>query len=751
MTDTHESFAPQTGEVLDLRGPINLQSSKVFTGCNIYHATSVIRQSVDFGVLSGASSELAGPEFAAAFLDRFRSLKSFAPQNGLTDDFVARLTSGEGVGFEEVLLQAILTVEAALAFALHELDNVSYAVIDKHAGDTDLSWECKVPKLSRDAAEVALLGVLDLLPRQLYARPRNSQSIFAAKLEELLQRARRRRLSPATSVLKLAAQKRGLPCEAVGRQHLRLGQGKLQHHIYSSMTSTTSITAQKICTDKRLTNRRLKELRLPVPPQYKVGSAKAAHVAAAKLGFPIVIKPLRGKKGQGVTAGLSDPDGVDEAFELAHKSGSDVLVERFVPGSDHRLLVIGGNFVAALTRLPPSITGDGKGTVEALIDALNADPRRDGFRLFKVTKDAELDRALARAGLSMGDVLNEGQTVTLRFAAKVSTGGLPIDETDDVHPDNREMAERAAKGIGLDIAGIDFLTTDITRSYREVGGGIIELNARPGLDIHIWPYEGKPRNVAGEVLKLSFPPGTDGQIPVVAIAGDRSTGTTARTLDMILRGAGKSVALALRERAFVNGESAELTEQQQVNAAHILLRDPEVDTLISTVSPRQAAKSGLALEKYRLTVFVDKAKEGDTKLFHAGLDVVQRATTDCFVVRSGNIVALDQLRELGARRLILVNDRLNDPVLEEHLNAGHAAVATMWQDGEIRIVLLSGAEVLASFPVDVGSSRDGRTKKRRLTNGKMFAVAAAFGLGLTGPEITAALDNAPPIVPEVGE
>ncbi len=749
MNNIINSLVTQTGEVVCLTRPIKLESNKIFSGCNIYHATSVIRQSVDFGVLSGTKTALAGPEFAPAFLDRFHGLKTLVPENGLTEDFMTRLTSSEGADFEEVLLEAILVVEASLAFAMHDLDTITYAAIEKHAGHTDLIWECAIPKLSRGAAEVALLGLLDLLPKRLHLRSRNCMHTFDTALQELQGWVRRRRLSPTTSVLKFAAKKRGLPCEVVGRQHLRLGQGKAQHQIYSSMTDTTSITAQKVCSDKRLTNRRLSDLRLPVPQQMRVGSSEEAQAAAAKLGFPIVIKPLKGNRGQSVTVGLTDPDSIDAAFELAHQVDSDVLVERFVPGSDHRLLVIGGKFVAALTRRPPTITGNGKATVEALVDALNADPYRDGFRGFKVEKDAEMNRLLALSGLTLDDVLSEGQTVPLRSAANVSTGGMPVDVTDQVHPDNREMAERAARGVGLDIAGIDFLTTDIARSYREVGGKIIELNARPGLCMHTWPHDGIPRNVAGEVLKLSFPSGVDGRIPAVAVAGDRGTGTTARNLDMILRGSGRSVALALRERSFMKGVSAELSEEQQANAARILLRDPEVDTLVSTVSPRQAARRGLVLETYRLTVILDKVKDGEAERFHAGLDVLQRATTDCFVVGAGNSVALDRLRELGARQLILVSDRLNDPVLQRHLNAGHVAVTTMWQDAQARIALLSGAEILASLRADVGSSRDGRVKKRRLKNGKMFAIAAAFGLGLSGSEIVAAFRNAPPIVPEV--
>lgn len=249
------------------------------------------------------------------------------------------------------------------------------------------------------------------------------------------------------------------------------------------------------------------------------------------------------------------------------------------------------------------------------------------------------------------------------------------------------------------------------------------------------------------MLKLACSSGNAEHIPTVAVAGDKGTGTTARILDMILRGAGKSVGLALRACAFVNGVSAAFTDEQQINAARILLCDPLVDTVVSTVSLRLTARHGLILETVQVTVMMDKVREVKTALFHNGLDVMQRATTDCFVVQTGNVVALDRLRELGTRQLILVSDRFNDPGLQAHLNNGHKGVAILWgQEAEAQIVLLSGTEVVASIQTNIGSSRDGRTKKKRLRYGMLFAVGAAYGLGLSGSEIIAAFRNAPAIV-----
>ena len=747
MQGIDTSSVLENDQVLFLGAPITLQSTQVFTGCNVYHPSTVILQQVDFGVLSDASSEVAGKDFAAAFLDRFLMLESFLPNNGFKDSFIERLRKNTGIDFAEILLEAILATEASIAFARHELSQIPYAEVRKQKTDTILLWASFNPKLSREAARVALLGLLESLPTRFQSPRRSERPDFNNAYQALWKAARRRRLAPSTAVIKLAAHKRGIPCEAMGRQHLLLGQGLLQHSMYASMTDATSIAAQKLCVDKSQTNRRLSELRLPVPRQIKVGTSKAALSAARKIGYPLVIKPVKGKKGAGVTVGIKVPEEINDAFDLAHKLGSDVLVESFVPGNDYRLLVIGGKFIAAVNRQPPTITGNGKSTIAALIDELNADPYRDGFRGFPVKHDAELQRLLDREGLGLDHTLEAGRHLALRLAANVSTGGIPIDVTDQVHPDNRDMAERAATGVGLDIAGIDFLSGDISRSYRETGA-IIEINARPGLDIHVWPRTGKVRDVAGALLNLSFPPGVSGRIPVVAVAGDKGTGSTARILDMLLRGAGQSVALAMRSRAFIRGISADLSDKQQKKAPLVLLRDPEVETLVSTLSPRQTSQQGMLLDSIKLTIIMDRVKPGNANSFHRGLDVICQATSDCFVVGAGNIVALDKITALGDKHLVLVDERIGNPGIQAHLKQGGDVVTTQWIDGQTRAVLLSGTKTLASFPISVASPRDGRIRRQRLKKSMLFAIGAAHGLGLSGPEIQSALANAPEIVPD---
>jgi cyanophycin synthetase len=729
--------------------PVRLISSDIFAGCNFYYRRTVIRQRIEAGSLDNPGSLDFGKHFPDTYLDRFMGLKSFLPNCGLRDDFIKRLSSHEQINFKQLLLEAILCVENAVNFARHELSTIGYAAIKNRGNYTDLIWATGSPDLSRLSYEAGLAGLLELIPDNYAVCGFPGNSDFHASLQRLLDLARRRRLSPTTAVLKLAATTRDIPCEVIGRQHLRLGEGKSQFQFYSSMASSTSITAQKICADKKLTNKRLAELRLPVPKQLKVGSIDSALKAADKIGFPIVIKPLKGQKGVGVTAGITSVDQVEGAFNRAHKEGNDVVVESFITGSDYRLLVINGKFVAALTRKPPVITGDGKSTVEQLIAELNAHPLRDGFRLFKVEHDLELQRILKLERLSLKDVPAAGRIIALRSAANVSTGGIPIDVTDQVHPDNKNMAVRAANGVGLNIAGIDFLTQDISRSYKDTGGAIIEMNARPGLCMHTWPLYGQSRNVAGEVIKLAFPANNDGRIPIAAITGDRGTGTVARYLDMLLRGHGMSVATALKKNAYVNGVHANYTEKQQRLAARLLLSEPDIDTLVATVSPRRVTKKGMQLEQCHVAVIMDKIKDTDNDLYYLGLRVIERATNNCFVVGASNQLAINYLHNVNDRPVILVSEKQNHPNLHQHINMGKTAVTTHWENEHDKIVLISDQKVLTSFGfecLDVGLNSI--TRINRLKKSLMYAIAAAYGLGLPVERISSALQKAPSIIVE---
>lgn len=752
MDQWEERPFPGTPEGAPGATPLKLLKKSIFRGGNIHDQGTVLVLEVDLGALAGQSSGLAGPDFAKRYVERFRPLKTMVPGSDLSGHLRERLQAPAGVPFEQLLLEAILSVETAMAFEMGHLAPISFARIEAGTSDGQraLIWSCNRTRISRRAAEIGTIGLLELLPKEVYPDPDPKAESFETVYEALRAYARRRRMAPTTAALVLAAKRRGIPCEALGGPRLRIGQGVMQHHIFASVTANTSFWACRLSGDKRYTNRRLAELGLPVPRQIKAADVADAEQAAEQLGFPVVIKPLKGKKGGAVTAGIATRDQIADAFQLAEKAGSGVIVEHFVEGTDHRLLVIGGRFVAATKRTPPTVEGDGQQTIKQLINELNADPNRDDFRMMKIGIDPALEAFLAKSGYLLGDVPDKGEIIRLRSTANGSTGGVFGDVTAQIHPDNQALAVRAAQAVELDVAGIDFLTSDVSRSYKDVGGSIIEINSRPGLRPHTWPSHGQPRDVAGAMLDFLLPAGSDGRIPTLLVAGDRGTGPVARDLDAILRGNGRSTGLVTRQASFMNGAPAGFDEKQQAQAASILLRDPELEVLVSTVSLRQTVKRGLLFDRCDVAAIMNRTIEGDVDLFRRGLDVVAR-TAEKLVVGAGNTVALEALPGLDPGRLVLIAPRLRGAVIERHLAAGGAAVVKLWNAERDRIVLYDNDQVITAIAIDPTVTRRGSRIQARQIEAKMFAVALAYGAGLTGPEIEAAIRNAPASVPRPAE
>ena len=289
---------------------------------------------------------------------------------------------------------------------------------------------------------------------------------------------------------------------------IQLGHGRHQKRLQATITSETQHIAVELASEKDETNRILGDLGLPVPRQALVYRLRRAQRAAERIGWPVVVKPLNANHGRGVTTDINDKDQLEKAYDKAKEHSDGIIVETFLPGLDHRLLVVNGELVAAAKRVPAHVVGDGNASVEALIDRVNEDPRRGiGHEkvLTRISLDTAAQRMLAQLKYDGGSVPAKGEVVYLQPTANLSTGGTAVDVTDVIHPDNKRMAERAILALGLDVGGVDFITTDITRSYREVGGGICECNAAPGFRMHVAPSEGEPRDVAQPVIDRAVP------------------------------------------------------------------------------------------------------------------------------------------------------------------------------------------------------------------------------------------------------
>jgi cyanophycin synthetase len=731
------------------RAAPTLLASNILRGCNVHHASTVIRQEIDLGGLAGVHSNQAGTDFAARFLERFFEMRRLVPDSSMPPSFIERLRLPAGVPLGEVLLEAIIAVETAMAFHRHDFYPIGFSTVAESGSPRTalLVWECKVPGISRAAARIGFAGCLELLPEELYPHQREGAEEFATALAKLEDRARRGERSTTAAVLALAARRRDLPCETLSGPYLRLGQGASQHMIYASATEDTSLPASQLARNKYRTNRLLAEQHLPIARQIKVATAADALAAAERLSYPVVIKPLKQKQAIGVTVGVAGPAQVAAAFaraeQASQRAGQRVIVEQFLRGQAHRLLVVGGRYIAALMTMPATITGDGVRSIAELIEGLNRDSMRDGVRLFKVPVNDHLVHDLERRGYRFGDVLPKGQTIELHSAANVAIGGLHRDVTDSVHPDNREMAIRATRAIGLNVAGVDFVTEDISRSYKDVGGGIIEVNARPGLCMHTFPRFGEPRPVAAAVLELVFPSGTTGRIPIAVIAGRRRTVRVTRDLDAMLRASGRTVALATRRGYFVDGKSAHLDRAQPHKAIASLLRDERLQMLISCQSVRRTVNHGLGLDSCGVAAITDRHIDPSYEdLFRQGLDVIARAARGNLVLSAENKLALEALSAFEPKRLILVASNADDPAIAAHRAAGGAFVTNVpgKQKNRPRVVLQREHEVLVSVPIASARSKPGAPHAaRRRMQARMFVVALAFAMGLSSTDIKAAL------------
>ncbi|RPH34988.1 MAG: cyanophycin synthetase, partial [Chloroflexi bacterium] len=382
---------------------------------------------------------------------------------------------------------------------------------------------------------------------------------FRAEFEQLIRLAERAAFGPSTQAVLDEAALRDIPWIRLNEASLvQLGHGVHQKRIRATMTSQTAALGVDIAQDKKLTNRLLAATGVPVPRSEVVRSADEAVAMAARIRYPVAMKPLDGNHGRGVMLNLADEAAVREAYPAARAESSfgGVVVESFLVGLDYRCLVVGGELRAVAQRVPAHVDGDGKKTVAELVAITNADPRRGiGHEkvLTRIAVDEEAESYAAEQGFALDGVPSKGTRVYLKRTGNMSTGGISIDRTEEIHPENQEIAEQAAKVIGLDIAGIDFICPDISVPVRETGGGIVEVNAAPGFRMHTNPTEGEPQYVAKPVIDMLFPPGTPSRIPIVAVTGTNGKTTTARMISHIMKGMGRKVGMTSTDGILIDG------------------------------------------------------------------------------------------------------------------------------------------------------------------------------------------------------
>jgi cyanophycin synthetase len=545
------------------------------------------------------------------------------------------------------------------------------------------------------------------------------------------------RLGPSTGSIVTAALSRGIPYRRLTEGSLvQFGWGSKQRRIWAAEVDTTSAVSESIAQDKDLTKKLLAAAGVPVPIGRPVSSVEEAWTVAQDIGLPVVLKPQDGNQGKGVTVNVATREHLESAYKAAAEIG-EVLVEKYLPGCDYRLLVVGHRLVAAARRDPPNVIGDGRHTVRALVEQVNADPRRGDGHATSLTKIRLDDIALTRLadqGLTPDAVPEKGRRVVLRNNANLSTGGTATDVTDDVHPDVAARAVAAAQMIGLHICGVDVVAESVLRPLEEQSGGVVEVNAAPGLRMHLSPSFGKGRNVGEAMISHLYAPGDDGRIPVVAVTGTNGKTTVTRLIAHLFASTGLRVGMTNTDGVYVNGRQTDSGDCSGPKSARNVLLHPEVDAAVFETARGGVLREGLGFDRCSVAV-VTNIGAGD----HLGLNYI--TTLDDLAVLKRVIV--HNVAESGYAVLNAADPTVAamagvcpGKVIFFAADRHHPLMATHRAQGQ-RTVFVDGDSVVAaegtwreSLPLrDIPLTRGGSIGFQ--VENVMAAVAAAWASGLS--------------------
>lgn len=718
---------------------MKILETSVFRGPNIYAKFPVIRHVVDIGILEEWPSAKIGEDFIEQLLDALPGLQEHGCSYREPGGFVRRLCEDEGTWMAHIWEHMSI-----------ELQNVAGSDVSfgrtRDAGETGLYnmvFQYEQEEVGLHASQLALDFIHNLLPDHLVENGERVEGFdYIAESEAFIRTAQRKALGPSTASLVNAGIARDIPWMRLNEYSLiQLGYGKYQKRIQATITSETDYIATDLASDKKATNRILGDLGLPVPRQISATSAEDAVKAAKRIGFPVVVKPLDGNHGNGISINLMTAEAVTEAFDFAlanNKRGRTIIVETFIEGLDHRMLVIDGKLEAVSKRVPGHIVGDGTHTAAELIEIVNSDPRR-GVGHEKVLTRLELDKTaiehLAEVGYDENTVLAEGEVVFLRSTANLSTGGTAVDVTDIVHPDNRNMAERAIKAIGLDIGGVDFLTADISQSYKDIPAGICEVNAAPGFRMHVAPSEGKPRDVSGAVMDMLFPAGTPSRVPIASITGTNGKTTVSRMVAHIHKLSGNTVGLATTDGVYIDGNLTVKGDLTGPRAAQMILRDPTVDAAILETARGGLLRSGMGYERCDVGAVINVDAD------HLGLKgietvedlarvkrIVVEVATDTAVLNADDELCLKMAGHTQADNICYVTMNAHHPLVREHVRlGGRAIVLEQGMNGHMITIYEKSSNIQLMWTHLIPATLDGKAMHN--VQNAMFAAAICFSMG----------------------
>jgi cyanophycin synthetase len=548
----------------------------------------------------------------------------------------------------------------------------------------------------------------------------------SAELERLVELWRDVCLGTVNGPLVAAARTRGIPFRTMDDNSVlvQLGHGARQHRIQEAVTDRTGRIADRVSTDKELTKKLLSEIGIPVPVGKVVATAEDAWTAACELGLPVAIKPRDADYGNGISLNLTTREQVLAAFALAREFRKEVLVERFAPGEQHRVLVVGDRVIAANRRDPPRVVGDGERTITELIALANRDPRRGDYGyidrpLWCIDPDEDTPRVLAEQGLTLASVPAAGLEVVLTRLGRIEYGAGVIDVTDLVHPQVAAQCVSAVRLVGLDVAGVDLMAQDISRPLEEQGGVLLEVNSEPSIIFHFPPLCDTYRPVCEAIIESLFPAGETGRIPLAILTGGGDNRTTGRWLARLLQETSQRVGRASSEGLFLDDRRLKPGDQAHLAGSRALLLCPEVEAAVCERSLVSIRREGLGFDFCDVAVVSGLGEDTDPDLLQAARVLVDAGAA---VVLDADALAMAALRASQPDAVLLVALRPDHPLVTTHRVPGHRAVYRRGED----LILSAGdrtEQVIAINPRQVPDVDDGARLVALLAG-----VAAAWAL-----------------------
>ncbi|MDT7522896.1 cyanophycin synthetase [Rhodoferax sp. TBRC 17198] len=687
-------------------------------GPNIWTYRPVIEAWVDIGELEDFPSNTL-PGFYERLTTWLPGLIEHKCSPGVRGGFLERLR--EGTWAAHIMEHVALEIQnlSGMQTSFGKARQMSKPGVYK------IAFRTRQEQIGRKALVVARDLIMAAINNTAYA--------LEAQLTELRDMVDSLCLGPSTSNIVDAATDRGIPSIRLTEGNLvQLGYGIAQRRIWTAETDQTSAIAEEIASDKDLTKSLLKACGVPVPEGTLVNSPEKAWEAAQDIGLPVAVKPYDGNHGRGVTLDLSDQASVETAFHVAkEQSSGSVIVEKFIPGDEHRLLVVGKQVVAAARGESAWVTGDGQSTVTQLVNTqINSDPRRGEAEELPLSpiepdKSPEVQLVLRRAGLTPESVPASGQRVLIQ-----RNGNVAWDVTDEVHPTVAAAAALAARVVGLDIAGIDMVLEDCSKPLKSQRGAVIEVNASPGLLFHIKPAVGTPRNVGKAIVEHLFTPDAEARIPVIGVTGTQHTGRLARLIAWLVHISGKHVGLACSEGLYLDGRQIDSRDSAHWEPSQRVLINRSVQAAVFENSSRMILAEGLAYDRCAVGVVTDISNTQDLvefdildaeqayKVARTQVDVVLPSGTAVLNAADAQVV---ELAELCDGKVIFYALDETSPAIQTHRSKGGRTV--FLRAGEI--VLAQGEQDISMIPLS--TLKPAKAEKPEMV---MAAIGAAWALDI---------------------